>query len=105
MDRVVVTTNQNPRLTRLHQPGRVGGDREDRIEPSWVSMMSVQVQYEINGASAGLLMAAGLEMRARSDRTRRCCRVTARLLRRFAPSSGSRGLQNRSLRVGRSLRW
>ena len=44
MDRGVVPTNQNPRLTRLRQPRSVRGDREGRIGSSWVSMIGVQVQ-------------------------------------------------------------
>jgi hypothetical protein len=47
MDRGVVPTNQNPRLTRLRQPRSVRGDRGDRegrIGPSWVSTIGVQVQ-------------------------------------------------------------
>ena len=45
MDRGVVPTNQNPRLTRLRQPRSVRGDREGRIGSSWVSVIGVQVQY------------------------------------------------------------
>jgi hypothetical protein len=42
MDRGVVPANQNPRLTRLHQPRSVRGDREGQIGLSWVSMIGVQ---------------------------------------------------------------
>ena len=47
MDRGVVPTNQNPRLTRLRQPRSVRGDREGRIGSSWVSMIGVQVHSNI----------------------------------------------------------
>jgi hypothetical protein len=44
MDRGVVPTNQNPRLTRLRQPRSARGDRERRIGLSWVPMIGVQVR-------------------------------------------------------------
>ena len=52
MDRGVVPTNQNPRLTRLRQPRSVRGDRESRIGSSWVSMIGVQVQLRANRKTA-----------------------------------------------------
>ena len=43
MDRGVVPTNQNPRLTRLRHPRSVRGDREGRIGSLWVFTIGVQV--------------------------------------------------------------